>query len=686
MRFAIDVGGTFSDLMIENDGSFHVFKVATRPKDPVEGVLEALNLAALHFGLSRDALLARGTLFVHATTRALNAILTGTTARTAFLTTEGHPDILLFREGGRTGIFDYTKPFPEPYVPRSLTFEVPERIWSDGRIIKPLDETALALVIDRLTEARPEAIAVSLMWSIINPLHELRIGTILTDRLPGVPVTLSHQLNPILREYRRASSTCIDASLKPVMAPYLRDLDERLRSAGFAGRILGVTSQGGVVETDMLAAAPIHLLNSGPALAPFAGKCYAALDAGSDTAIVTDSGGTSYDVSFVRRGEIPWTAESWIGPPFVGHMVGFPAIEVNCIGAGGGSIAKVDAGGLLSVGPESAGAEPGPASYGRGGSRPTVTDAALALGYLDPLNFLGGRMTLDLQAARSAVDRDIGQLLGWSTEESAAAILDLATERMVGAIQDVTVNRGIDPSGAVLIGGGGSAGFNVVAIARRLGCARIVMPSVGAALSAAGALLSNLTAEFRVLHPTLSTTFAFDAVNQALASLEDRCRKFAAGPGLGSFGTSITFSVEARYLGQAWDIVVPLTDCSRFNPEVVRALIARFHEKHQQLFAVSDPGSTIEFLAWSARVECQLTETRNKVPTLRLEEHRSRSNRKAYFSGHGWLDADVLGFSSLRSPLSGPAILESDFTTVVLPPHSTARTSDTGSLIITANE
>ena len=682
MRFAVDVGGTFSDLVVENEGSFRAFKAPTTPRDPVTGVLDAVAIAAEQLGQSRRQLLSGGTMFIHATTRALNAILTGTTARTAFLTTAGHPDILLFREGGRADLFDYTKPFPKPYVPRALTFEVPERIWSDGRIVEPLDEAAFGAVVERLIAARPEAVGVCLLWSIVNPAHELRVGAILAERMPGVPFTLSHQLNPILREYRRASSTCIDASLKPVMGPYLRDLDARLRDAGFPGRILGVTSQGGVVETETLAAAPIHALNSGPSLAPLAGKRYAKVEVASDTAIVTDSGGTSYDVSFVRRGRIPWTAESWIGAPFRGHMVGFPAVEVTCIGAGGGSIAKVDDAGLLTVGPESAGAEPGPACYGRGGTRPTVTDAALVLGYLDPNHFLGGSMPLDAEAARTAIDRDVRRALDCSLEDAAVAILDLATERMVGAIEDVTVNRGVDPSEAVLVGGGGSAGFNVVAIARRLGCSRIVIPSTGATLSAAGALLSKLSAENRALFPTLSTRFETEAVNRILSTLEQRCREFAAGPGAGSVGTTVTFSVEARYLGQAWDIQLPLPGPSILDGEGVNTLIASFHTLHHELFAVSDPGAAIEFLTWSARVQCRLTEASKTAPSLVAQEERAPSRRRAYYSGHGWQDADVRDFPSLREELPGPAIIESPFTTVVLPPGSTARSTATGSLLI----
>jgi N-methylhydantoinase A len=274
---------------------------------------------------------------------------------------------------------------------------------------------------------------------------------------------------------------------------------------------------------------------------------------------------------------------------------------------------------------------------------------------------------------------------GWSTAEAAAAILDLATERMVGAIEDVTVSRGVDPVGAVLVGGGGSAGFNVVAIARRLGCGRIVIPSTGATLSAAGALLSDLTAEFRALLPTLSTRFSSEAVERVLADLRRRCEAFAAGPGAGSVGVNIFFSVEARYLGQAWDIKVPLPENPSFDAEAVEALVARFHKTHDELFAVSDPAAVIEFLTWGARVECKINADDTVAPAFRFDEERKRTERLAYFSGHGWLEAAVRDFSALRSPLAGPAIVESPFTTVVLPPGCSAVSSRAGGLVIDLN-
>src|SRR5262245_2626033 len=385
MRFSVDVGGTFTDLVLEDDDKhFRLHKAPTVPHDPVAGVLDVLDVAARDLRLSTSALLAKGELFIHGTTWATNAVLTGSTARTAFLTTEGHPDILLFREGGRTEPFDNTVPFPEPYVPRSLTFEIPERITSDGRIVNPLDEAQLAEIIRRVREKRVESVAVCLIWSIVNPAHELRVGEILSEALPNVPFTLSHQLNPALREYRRASSACIDASLKPVMNAYLHSLESRLRQAGFGGRLLTVTSQGCVVDVADLATAPIHAIKSGPALAPVAGRHYAKAAAGFDTAIVADSGGTSYDVSLVRHGRIPYARDTWLGQPLRGHITGFPSMDGRGTGPGGGAIAWVDPGGLLHVGRTGAASVPGPACYGRGGTQPTVTDAALVLGYLDP--------------------------------------------------------------------------------------------------------------------------------------------------------------------------------------------------------------------------------------------------------------------------------------------------------------
>jgi N-methylhydantoinase A len=341
------------------------------PSDPVAGVINSLAVAAEAAGETLTEYLARGEILVHGTTHAINAIVTGSTARTAFLTTKGHPDTLVWREGGRAEAFDFKTPYPEPYIPKALTFEIPERVMADGSVKTPLDEAATIVILKRLAELRVEAVAVCLLWSIVNPDHEAAVGRLIARHLPSVPYTLSHRINPSIREYRRAMSTCIDASLKPAMNVYLGGLEERLRAVGFGGRVLIITSQGGAMDVASIAEAPVHLVNSGPSMGPVGALAYGA-SSGTDTLIVGDAGGTTFDVSLVRNRRIPRTRETWLGKPLVSHMTGMPSVDVRSIGAGGGSIAWVDQGGLLHVGPISAGAMPGPAAYRRGGVRPTV--------------------------------------------------------------------------------------------------------------------------------------------------------------------------------------------------------------------------------------------------------------------------------------------------------------------------
>ncbi|HEY1145677.1 MAG TPA: hydantoinase/oxoprolinase family protein, partial [Allosphingosinicella sp.] len=482
MRLATDTGGTFTDLVVEDDdGSITLYKAPTVPSDPVAGVLDVLAVAAEARNLSLAELLGRSNTFIHGTTHAINAIITGKAARTALIVSKGHRDILLFREGGRSEPFNHTIAYPQPYVPRALTFEVDERVLAGGQILKPVDEAEVIGLIEQIRAAGVEAVAVALLWSTVHPEHERRIGRLLEEHLPGIPYTLSHAVNATLREFRRASSAAIDASLKPLMTRYLGGLTERLAGAGFHGNVMVLTSSGGMVDAAEVAAAPIRVINSGPSMAPVAGRHYADREGGARTAIVADTGGTTYDISVVSDGRLPMTRDLWIGQPYRGHLAGYPSVDVRSVGAGGGSLAIVDSAGLLHVGPQSAGSYPGPACYGRGGDRATVTDACVALGHIDPDFFLGGKMRLDADAAREAIARDVAAPLGIGIEEAAWSILDLATENMVQAIAELTVNQGIDPAEAVLIGGGGAAGLNSVFIARRLGCRRLLIPETGAA-------------------------------------------------------------------------------------------------------------------------------------------------------------------------------------------------------------
>jgi N-methylhydantoinase A len=686
MRFAVDTGGTFTDLVVEeDDGTLHLFKAPTTPDDPVTGMLDALGRAAAGFGVDLRSFLTRGEMLVHGTTHAINAIITGTTAKTAFLTTAGHRDILVLREGGRSEPFNFTVPYPEPYIPRALSFEIEERILSDGRILRPIDDAQVIAIIDELRRREVESIAICLLWSIVRPDHEARIGELIDKHLPRVPYSLSHRLNPSLREYRRASSTAIDASLKPKIGKYMRGLEGRLREEGFAGRILIVTSQGGVLPSDEVAEQPIHLINSGPSMAPVAGDHFSRKDRGEPpaAAIVADTGGTTYDISLVRRGRISRTRDSWIGAPYRGHLTGFPSVEVRSIGAGGGSIASVDSGGLLSVGPRSAGANPGPAAYGRGGTMPTVTDAALVLGYIDPDFFLGGAMPLDRSAAVTAVETHVAQPLGIPVDDAALAIFRVVTENMVQAINDITVKQGIDPADAVLIGGGGAAGLNSVSIARRLGCRRLLIPDVGAALSAAGALLSDLTRPFRTTLFTSTGKFDQPGVNRALEDLTCAAEKFLAASGVPKDRSSIEIMCEARYPDQVWEIELPLKTVTFNSPADVRGLVSDFHALHREIFAIADENSEVEIVGWTVVAHGRIG--RHDRLTIAADADAPHQKRRPIVvGGHGRVDATLHALSAMKpgQQIVGPAIIESSFTTVVVEPDATAMRHPVHGLVI----
>jgi N-methylhydantoinase A len=419
-------------------------------------------------------------------------------------------------------------------------------------------------------------------------------------------------------------------------------------------------------------------------MAPVSGRYFARLDEKADTAVIADTGGTTYDVSLVRRGNIPLTRETWIGQPYRGHMTGFPSVDVKSIGAGGGSIAWIDGGGLLHVGPQSAGAVPGPACYGRGGSAPTVTDAALVLGYLDADFFLGGSIKLDAGTARSALAERVATPLNMTIEDAALAVIRIATENMVQAIVDITVSQGIDPRTAVLIGGGGAAGINSVAIGRRLGCPRVVIPQVGAALSAAGAMMSDLTAKWSRTFFASSDAFDFAGVNAVLDDLEAQCRSFIGGPGKGSLEQSIEISAEARYRDQVWEIEVPLASRSFGGAGDLAAFVESFHGTHEDVFAVRDPGSIIEVVGWTATVRCRLRDNDAAALAPHGGEAAPAGDRLAYFAGHGWLTTAVRSFEAIAcgERLSGPAIIESPFTSVVVDPGAVGERRPSGSLSI----
>jgi N-methylhydantoinase A len=684
MRLSVDIGGTFTDLVVEDSsGSLFLNKCPTTPDDPIRGIFDVLEITARDMGISCAKLVRNGEYLIHATTWGINAVLTNTTARTAFLTTEGHPDVLLLREGGREQ-FNYIQPYPDPFIPRALTFEITERIGSQGEVVKSLDEAKAIDILYKLKNEKVEAVAVCLLWSIVNPSHEQRIGELLKEYLPGIPFTLSSNLNQSMREYSRGSSAAINASLKPIMTRYLFNLRDRLHASGFRGRLLLVTSSGGVMDLEEVAEAPIHCVKSGPAMAPVAGRYYGKRETDRDVLVVADTGGTSFDVSLVRHDTIPWTRETWLGDIYTGHKTGFPSIDIKSIGTGGGSIAWLDDGGLLHVGPQSAGAVPGPVCYRKGGVAPTVTDASLVMGYLDPDYFLGGALQVDPDAASKSLDIFIGQKMGISTYKAASAVFQVFTENMVQLIEEIALNQGIDPRDAVLIGGGGAAGLNSVAIARRLGCELLVIPEMSAALSAFGALIADLSKDYETTFMTNSVRFDYEKVNAVISDLLCKCRAFIKGSDVNEGTSRIELSAEIRYPSEIWELEVPLDKDSFASPEDIELLRQKFHLKHKELFGTNDPTSPIDILVWHAKVSCRL---RNGDPgTLKRLKTKKVKNlfRRAYFPEIGIHDTPIRYFESFKlgERLKGPAIIESPFTTIVIDPGAYVERSESGNLLI----
>lgn len=526
MRFRVcsDVGGTFSDLFVfdEETGDWNIFKSSTDPRKVSNGVIDSLTRAAEYYHISLREFMTECVSFVHGSTVAINAMIEGKVAKVGIICTKGFRDILTTREKGRSNPFLWDMDYPEPYVPRYLTLPVTERINSEGGIEVPLNEDEVRAAVRQLKEYKVQAIAVCLLWSITNAIHEQRVGEITKEEWPEVPIVISSELNPILREYRRTSSTVINASLLNVVWDYVAGLEQTLKEIGYIKPLSMVTSAGGIVSVEEMLRKPIYSVNSGPSMAPVAGRTLAATERDSNDVLIVDMGGTSFDVSIVTDGKISLSREAVVGD----YFLGVDMVDSRSIGAGGGSIAWVDPGGLVHVGPESAGAVPGPACYGLGGKQPTVSDADLVMGYLNADYFLGGRVKLDPQLSQHAIHEMVATPLKLDVPEAPFTIWSTVNHNMLAAIQDITNKEGIDLREYVVVAGGGAAGMHIQPIAKELGIKEVIIPKVAGVLSSYGGAFADIVTDFSASYFTESIRFNYDAVNNLLANLEKQAEKF----------------------------------------------------------------------------------------------------------------------------------------------------------------
>ena len=664
-KIGIDVGGTFTDFLVtDSQGAATVHKTQTTPQQPEVGVVQGLRKIAASFGLVLSEFLSRVSVIVHGTTITTNAVLTGEGAKTAFLTTRGFRDVLNMRRGLRERQYDSKYSPPPPLVPRARIYPIAERVNVEGEVVIPLYEPDVIDAIEHIRANGIEAVAVSYLWSFLHPAHERRTGQLIQEALPDVYVSLSSEVLPQIRVYERHSTTVLNATVGPPLARYLTQLESQLDESGFTGVLLIMQSNGGVMSPRMTRRFAANTLLSGPAGGPMAGVFYGDTYALRDV-ITVDMGGTSFDACLIHDRQPVTTTEGEIG----GHRLALPLLDIHTVGAGGGSIAWIDAGGILQVGPKSAGAEPGPVCYGRGGIEPTVTDADLVLGYLASDGFLGGEMPLDYNAAQLAITHRIAAPLGLSPLEAAEGIYRIVNANMAAALQGVSVERGYDPREFALVVAGGAGPLHAGMIARELDIPLILVPQESSVFCAAGMLISDLQHDYVQTFTREWDALALDEINRRLREIEEHARATLAAEGIPADKTQLRATFDVRYIGQFHEVEVPVR--SSLSASDLDAAALRFHNLHETLYGYAMPGAPLEMI--NLRVKALgLTEKPRltpgpfvgKDPTLAF-----KGKRQAYFSGTPHNVSVYTGDKfECGMALSGLALIEQANTTVLVPP------------------
>jgi N-methylhydantoinase A len=652
-RLGVDVGGTFTDLVALVEGGLVTAKVPTTPRNQARGVVAALELVQPAVGAVAS--------LAHGSTVATNALLERRGARTALVTTEGFRDVIEIGRQNRPALYDLTRARPPALVPRELRFTVRERMGRDGVLI-PLDEESLRAAVDACRDAEVEAVAVCLLFGFLHPEHERKVGEALREALPDVQLSLSSEVLPEFREYERCSTTVVNSYLTPRLAAYLERLADEVEALGLPSPLV-MQSSGGAAEIETAAARAASCLLSGPA-GGVVGAAWVAGLSGFQDLLTFDMGGTSTDVASVLGGTVQTTTESVVA----GVPVKLPMVDVHTVSAGGGSIAWVDAGGALRVGPGSAGADPGPAAYGRGGKEPTVTDANLYLGYLPDGVELGGEVRLDRDQAEAALGR-VGARVGLDSEETARGIIRVADAEMIRALRVISIERGLDPRELTLVAFGGAGGLHACALAEELGIGRILVPRAAGVLSALGLAISDVRRD--QVSPLLAELGAADRadIGARFAGLESNVRGQLADDAR----LSLARLADLRYQGQSFELTVEADD--------LEELSARFHAEHERRYGYRMEDEVVELV----NLRLVATVPRDKPDLSEAAPRRggSPSRRRARLDD-GWREVDVYQRAALGvgSELQGPAVVELAESTLLVRPGWRASVDEIGTLTL----
>lgn len=689
LRVGIDIGGTFTDITVSRDDApVFLWKEDTTPGNWEIAIKNGLVAVAKELGKDLREFLSEVSLFVHGSTIATNAIIQRNGPKVGLICTEGFRDALYFRDAFKWDRYNIRLPRPDDLIPRYLRVGVTERINSKGGINVPLDADSVREAAIFFRDQKVEAVAVSLLWSHINPTHEHQIKAILAEHTPEIPVLLSSDILPEIGEWVRTSASALSAYAYPPVATYLRALEAWLIESGLKCGLLVMQINGGCASVEQTLSAPISTIASGPAAAPAAARQVSQRIENSNAPdlIIADMGGTSLDVCLMVAGEVPRSRDI-----MVEHQpIGVPGVEVHSIGAGGGSIGWIDAGGVLRIGPQSAGAAPGPAAYGRGGTSPTVTDANIVLGYLSTEAFLGGRGSLNSELAEQAISEKLAKPLGITTVEAAAGIIRIVNENMVNAIREMSVERGIDPRPFVLVAGGGAGALHAGRLAAELGIERVLIPAEAGTLSAFGMTVTDIRHDYSGTLHTASAAPAIDDVKALIGKLESRARVDLGNSGIDDAETAFQRFVDARYVGQVHEIIIPVPD-GEMDEEAFKVLRARFDEAHEARYTYSLPESTVEYLHWRV-TGVGLIERPAEVGFPEKDHAPADAarigSRPAYFAEfEGFTDTPVYDAEKFPAggEVSGPAIVDSATTTIVVFPGQRLIADGQGSFVILTN-
>ncbi len=687
-RLGIDAGGTFTDFVLaEKSGETRLYKALSTPADPTLAIRNGLTLISEDLGASIGEIISKCDLCINGTTVGLNALIQHKGAKTGLICTKGHEDSIEIRNGHKEDGYRYDAEYPPAVMlaPRYLRRGVEERVLSTGEVRTPLNEQQVREACEHFLSEGVESVAISFVWSVLRPEHERRAAEIVREMMPDAIVTLGSLLYPQIREYTRTSTAITNAYLAPILKKYVTSVDSYFREQGAQYPVRYFQSNGGLAIGEAMSDRSVYAINSGPASAPTAGL-HVTRPFGDENVITVDMGGTSFDITLTYGGQSNLNKNI----DFLRYRIGVPMIQVETLGAGGGSIGWIDDMGLLQMGPQSAGSDPGPACYSQGGTEPTTTDVNLVLGYLSPDGLVGGRLPLDRQKAEEAIRTKIAEPLGLSLEKAAYGMFTIVNANMVNGIRRVSIERGYDPRDFVLVCAGGATGAHITALAREMGIKKILVNKLASGLCAFGQIISDVKYNYMATCPVrLDNDEAVQRIGALFEEIEAQGVAHLKADGFEEDRIEIRRSLEMRYVGQVHECTVEVGNFA-IDAAGIEKLKEAFHRRHEQLYTYAEPNSIVEVV----NLESTLYGLVDKPAVASLAagtdvDAAIKGSRNAIFSADGTsqrvpvIDGDKLGAGSV---VTGPAIIEEITTTVVIEPGWQAELHERGSYVLTPAE